>query len=87
MKQKITICKFSFKFMKTHSNKIGCELVVGVCTTLCLLTGQWVDQIQWNPSIKATLDGGLSKEVACQGGIKNMICKEWCMEMGQNLQL
>ena len=25
-------------------------------------------QIQWNPSIKATQDGGLSKEVACHEG-------------------
>ena len=38
--------------------------------------------IQWNLSIKATQDGGLLKEVACHGGKINMICKEWCGEMG-----
>ena len=43
--------------------------------------------VQWNPSIKATQDGGLSKEVAWHGGKIHMICKEWCMEMDQILQL
>ena len=44
-------------------------------------------EMQWNPSIKATQDGGLSKEVAFMRGKINMICKEWCMEMDQILQL
>ena len=44
-------------------------------------------EIQWNPSIKATQDGGLSKEVAFMMGKINMICKEWCVEMDQILQL
>ena len=44
-------------------------------------------EIQWNPSIKATQDGGLSKEVAFMRGKINMICKEWCLEMDQILQL
>ena len=41
-------------------------------------------EMQWNPSIKATQDGGLSKEVAFMRGKINMICKEWCMEMASN---
>ena len=44
-------------------------------------------EIQWNPSIKATQDGGLSKEVAFMRGKINMIWKEWCVEMDQILQL
>ena len=40
-------------------------------------------EMQWNPSIKATQDGGLSTEVAFMRGKINMICKEWCMEMDQ----
>ena len=46
-------------------------------------TPYFIVDVQWNPYIKAIQDGGLSKEVAC--GV--VICKEWCMEMGQILLL
>ena len=40
------------------------------CTFKALVTFFHTEimELQWNPSIKATQDGGLSKEVACHEG-------------------
>ena len=43
--------------------------------------------LQWEPSVKATLDGGLSKEVDCHENNISMICEEWCMDMDRILQI
>ena len=43
--------------------------------------------IQWNPSIRAPKMVAFQKRWPDMRGKVNMICKKWCMEMDQILQL
>ena len=44
------------------------NLIIFVCQIHLDSFSSWKIEIQWNPSIKATQDDGLSKEVACHEG-------------------